>query len=258
MSARFGDLGAEPGRLPPPLRALRSASSSRQVHGPGPRGRTITAGPSVLPRSCSDLSVVDTELEKTGRAPFCRGRFLKVHSENMGGSPWCQTSGSVMQAVSRRGAKSTAGSAAHTRSSSALSKVAQLESRIMTRKKQMELQKNDLGQKPLDEESFSSASSHERSARGKKYLKNSAAASGNMTLSNACSKEEERIQSPKKNVIVKQQLGLDSDEEEMRRLMKSSLEFSSGDENQKVVVSDSKWGGKVNALLDYVFLFTHL
>ncbi|XP_009893503.1 PREDICTED: uncharacterized protein C19orf44 homolog [Charadrius vociferus] len=218
--------------------------AARPGRGHGPRGRTVTAGPSILPRSCSGLSVVDTELEKTGRAPFCRGRFLKVHSENMGGSPWCQTSGSIVQAVSRRGAKSTPGSAAHTRSSSALRKVAQLESKIMNRKKQMELQNTDLDQKPLDEESFSSASSHERSARGKKYLKNSAAASGNMTLSNACSKKEERIQNPKKNVMVKQQLGLDSDEEEMRRLMESSLEFSSGNENRRVVVSDSKWGGK--------------
>ncbi|KAM6369194.1 uncharacterized protein C19orf44 homolog [Pluvialis apricaria] len=215
-------------------RAQRAPADGGQGHGHGPHGRTVTAGPRVLPRSCSDLSVVDTELEKTGGAPFCRGRFLKVHSENMGGSPWCQTSGSVAQAVSRCGAKSTPGSAAHTRSSSALRRVAQLESKIMNRKKRMELQNTALGQKPLDEESFSSASSHERSTRGKKYLKSSTTASGNMTLSNSCSKEKERIQSPKKNVMVKQQLGLDSDEEEMRQLMESS-EFSSGNENWRVV-----------------------
>ncbi|XP_009585615.1 PREDICTED: uncharacterized protein C19orf44 homolog, partial [Fulmarus glacialis] len=213
-------------------------------HSDAPRRRTITAGRSVLPRSCSDLSAVDTELEKTGRAPFCQRRFLKVRNENVHGSQWCQTSGSTVQTVSRHVAKSIPGSASHTRSSSALRKVAQLESKIMNRKKQMELQKTDLGQKPLDEESFSSASSHEHSARGKKYLKNYATASGNMTLSNACSKEEESIQSPKKNVMVKQQLDLDSDEEEMRQLMESSLEFSRGNENQSVVASDSKRGGK--------------
>lgn len=126
----------------------------------------------------------------------------------------------------------------------------------------MELQNTDLGQKPLDEESFSSASSHDRSARGKKYLKNYAIASGNMTLNNACSKEEESIQSPKKNVMVKQQLGLDSDEEEMRQLMESSLELSSGNENGRVVASDSKWGGKVNTdftgLCVFIYAFMKL
>ncbi|KAM6189603.1 uncharacterized protein C19orf44 homolog [Sarcoramphus papa] len=209
-----------------------------------PRRRTITAGRSVLPRSCSDLSVVDTELEKTGRAPFCHSRFLKVRNENVHGSQWWQTSGSAVQTASRHAAKSSLGSASHRRSSSALRKVAQLESKIMNRKKQMELQNTGLGQKPLDEESFSSASDHKHSARGKKYLKNYATASGNMTLSNACSKEEESSQSPEKNLMVKQQLGLDSDEEEMRELMESSLEFSSGNGNRRVVVSDSKWGGK--------------
>ncbi|KAM9265452.1 uncharacterized protein C19orf44 homolog [Morus bassanus] len=212
-------------------------------HSDAPR-RTITAGRSLLPCSRNPLSAVDTELEKTGRAPFCHSRFLKVRNENVHGSPWWQPSGSAVQAASRHVAKSAAGSASHTRSSSALRKVAQLESKIMNRKKQMELQNTDLGQKPLDEESFSSASSHEHSARGKKYLKNYATVSGSMTLRNACSKEEESIQSPKKNVMVKKQPGLDSDEEEMRELMESSLEFSSRNENRKVVASDSKWGRK--------------
>lgn len=204
--------------------------------------------------------MVDTELEKTGRAPFCHSRFLKVRNENVHGSQWWQTSGSAVQTANRHVAKSTPGSASHTRSSSALRKVAQLESKIMNRKKQMELQNTGLGQKPLDEESFSSASGHEHSARGKKYLKNYATASGNMTLSNACSKEEESSQSPEKNLMVKQQLGLDSDEEEMRELMESSLEFSSGNENRRVVVSDSKWGGKVNT--DFaglcIFIYTFM
>ncbi|KAM7081241.1 uncharacterized protein C19orf44 homolog isoform 1-T1 [Ciconia maguari] len=225
-------------------RAQRALAGGGQGPSGAPRRRTIAAGRSVLPRPCSGLSVVDTELEKTGRAPFCQSRFLKVRNENVHGSQWCQTSGSAVQTASREVAKNPPGSASHARSSSALRKVAQLESKIMNRKKQMELQNTDLGQKPLDEESFSSASSHEHSARGKKYLKSYATASGNITLGNACSKEEERIQSPKKNATVKQHLGLDSDEEEMRELMESSSEFSSGNENQRVVVSDSKWGGK--------------
>ncbi|XP_014808303.1 PREDICTED: uncharacterized protein C19orf44 homolog [Calidris pugnax] len=226
--------------------AQRAPAGGGQGRSDGPRGRTLPAGRSVVPRSCSDFPVAATALEGTGRAPFCRSRFLKVRHENLLGSPWSQTSGSTVQRASRDVAKSAAGDASRTRSSSALRKVAQLESKIMNRKKQMELQTTALGQKPWDEESLSSTSSHERSARGKKYLKNSATAGStrNMTLSNACSREEERIQSPKKNVLVKQQLGLDSDEEEMKGLMESSLELASGNKNWRVVDSDSKWGGK--------------
>ncbi|XP_029888714.2 uncharacterized protein C19orf44 homolog isoform X4 [Aquila chrysaetos chrysaetos] len=225
---------AGPSRMAAIARAqMAPAGREQQGRSDAPRGRTITAGRSVLPRSCSDFSVVDPELEKSGRALFCASRFLKVRNENGPGSRWCQTSGSAGWMVNRHEAKSALGSASHTRSSSALRKVAQLESKIMNRKKQMELQNTDLGHKPLDEESFSSASSHEHGGRGKKYLKNYATTGGNTTLSNACSKGEESIQSPKKKVMVKQQLGSDSDEEEMRELMESSLEFASGNENWK-------------------------
>lgn len=109
----------------------------------------------------------------------------------------------------------------------------------------MEWQNAESGQKSLDEESLSSAASHEHSARGKKYLKSRAAAPGNPTPGNACSKEEKSYRSPEKNITVQQQqLGVDSDDEEMRELMGSSLEVSS--EARKVPVSDSKWGRKVN------------
>ncbi|XP_053906369.1 uncharacterized protein C19orf44 homolog isoform X1 [Cuculus canorus] len=204
--------------------------------------RTITAGRSVLPRSCSNGSVADVELENTGQSLFHHSRFLKARNDNVRGGQWCQTWGSAMQTTSRHSTQSALGSAA--RSSSALRKVAQLESKIMNRKKQMELQNTDLGQKPLEEESFSSASSQEHSARGKKYLKKYTATSGNVTLGNASSREAESIQSPKKNVMVNQQLHLGSSEEEVRQLTKNSLEFSSGNENQRVAASDSKWGGK--------------
>ncbi|XP_075300121.1 uncharacterized protein C19orf44 homolog isoform X2 [Opisthocomus hoazin] len=233
-----------PSRMAAIARACRAPAGGGQGHSRASRGTPIAAGRSVLPRSCGDLSADDTELERTGRAPFCRSRFLKGRSENVQGNQWCQASGSPVRAGSRQVAKSAPSSASHARLSSALRKVAQLESKIMNRKKQMESHNADLGQKPLDEESFSSASSHEHSARGKKYLKNYAAASGSMTLGNACSEEGKSIPSPKNNVMVKQQLSLDSDEEEMRELLESSLEFDSGNENQRVVASDSKWGGK--------------
>ncbi|XP_030365144.1 uncharacterized protein C19orf44 homolog isoform X2 [Strigops habroptila] len=199
--------------------------------------RIITATLSLQPGFCRDFSAVDPE--KSGRAQLCHTR-LGLRNENTHRNQRWQMSGSALLAANGLLAKSALGSASHTRPGSALRKVAQLESKIVNRRKQLELQNTDLGQKPLARESPSSASSHEPSARGKRYLKNYAAASGYMTLRNACSKEEESIQSPKKNVMVKQQLGLDSDEEEMRELM----EFSSVNENQRVVVNDSKWGKK--------------
>ncbi|KAM6310725.1 uncharacterized protein C19orf44 homolog [Podargus strigoides] len=190
--------------------------------------------------SWSDLSVSNTELEEIFGAPLRRSRFLKVRNEKAHGSQGCPGSGSAAWPAIRPAAKGAAGTTSRARSSSALRKAAELESKILNRKKQMELRNTDLGQESLDEESHLSASSHEHSARGKKYLKNkylksSATASGNVTLGSARSREEESIQSPKKNVLVKQQLGLDSDEEEMRELLERSLGFSSGNETRRVV-----------------------
>ncbi|XP_068021028.1 uncharacterized protein C19orf44 homolog [Melanerpes formicivorus] len=167
-----------------------------------------------------------------------------MRNENVYGSQRRQTSGNAAHAVSGHVARSTPGSAFHTGSSSILRKVAQLESKLMNRRKQMEPQNTDLGLKSLVEESSSSPSSHEHRARGKKYQKSCATPSGNMTHSNACSKEEETIQSLKKNVVIKQQLGLDGVEEEIGELMDGSLDFSCRNKNRRGVVSDSKWGVK--------------
>lgn len=202
-----------------------------------------------MPRRTSthgDLTVVDTELESAGRTPSHHSRFLKVCDGNAREIQRCQMPGSTVWAGKSHVAQSTLGSASHTRLSSVLSKVAQLESKIMSQKKHLELQNTDSGLKPLGEECTSSASGHECDARGKKYQKNYGTTSGNGTHRDACSEEEESIQSPKRNVMVKQQLNLDSSEEEMRELMESYLEFSSGKGNQKVLVSDAQWYRKVN------------
>uniref|UniRef100_A0A8C3XF64 Chromosome 19 open reading frame 44 n=1 Tax=Cyanoderma ruficeps TaxID=181631 RepID=A0A8C3XF64_9PASS len=183
--------------------------------------------------SRGDLTVVDTELENSGRTPSHHGRFLKVCDGNSRGIQRCQMPGSSVWAGSSCAAQSTLGSASHRRLSSVLDKVAQLESKIIGQKKHLELQNTDSGLKPLAEECTSSASGHEGGARTKKYWKNYGATSGNGTRRDACS--EENTQSPKRDVTVKQQLDLDSDEEEMRELMESSLGFSSGNGNQKVL-----------------------
>ncbi|KAM6235930.1 uncharacterized protein C19orf44 homolog [Porphyrio hochstetteri] len=212
------------------------ARARAEGHGDAPRRTGLPAGRSglLLPFARSGFAGVDAELERTGRAASCRGRFLTVRSENAPGMPRCRAAGGAGQAASGPVAKSGPGSASHTRSSSALRKAAQLESRIRDRKKQMELQTTDVDREPWDEETFSSASSREPSARGKKYLKNYSPGGGTGALSKACSKEEQSSRSPKVNLRVKQQLGLDSDEEEMRELMESSLEFSSRSKHQRI------------------------
>ncbi|XP_059725986.1 uncharacterized protein C19orf44 homolog [Haemorhous mexicanus] len=200
----------------------------------------------VPPRTSTrgDLTVVDTELENAGRTPSHHGRFLKACDGDAGGMQRCPRPGSTVRARSSRAAVSTPGSAAHTRLRSVLNKVAQLESKIMGQKKHLELQNTDSGLKPLAEECTSSASGHEGSARGRRYWKNYDTTSENGTRRDACSGEEESMQSPKRSVMVKQQLDLDSDEEEMRELMESSLWFSSGSGNQKVLSKTPVPSGK--------------
>ncbi|XP_036255325.1 uncharacterized protein C19orf44 homolog isoform X1 [Molothrus ater] len=207
------------------MAAISRAPAGRgQGHSHVPR-RTSTRG---------DLTPVDTELGSAGRTPSLHGRFLKACAGNAAGMQRCPRPGSTTRAGSGRAALSTAGSAAHTRLNSVLNKVAQLESKIMGQKKHLELQNADSGLKPLSEECSSSASGHEGGARGRRYWKNCGGTSGNGTRRDACSGEEESMQSPKRSVMVKQ-LDLDSDEEEMRELMESSLGFSSGSGNQKVL-----------------------
>uniref|UniRef100_A0A803VHR3 Chromosome 19 open reading frame 44 n=1 Tax=Ficedula albicollis TaxID=59894 RepID=A0A803VHR3_FICAL len=188
----------------------------------------------MCPAGRGDLTVMDTELENAGRTPAHHSRFLKVRDGNARGRLWGQRPGNSVWAESSPGAQSTLCSTSHTRLSSVLNKVAQLESKIMRQKKHLELQNTDSGLKPLAEECTSSASGHESGARGKKYSRNYGTTSGNGTRRDACS-EKESIQSPKRNAMVKQQLDLDSDEEEMRELMESSLGFSSGNGNRKVL-----------------------
>ncbi|XP_066061609.1 uncharacterized protein C19orf44 homolog [Chamaea fasciata] len=209
--------------VPSRMAAMSRAPAGRgQGHSHVPR-RTSTRG---------DLAVVGTEPENAGRAPSHHGRFLKVCDGNSRGIQRCQMPGSTVWAASSRAAQSTLGSASHRRLSSVLDKVAQLESKIMGQKKHLELQNTDSGLKPLAEECTPSASRHEGGARGKEYWKNYGTTSGNGTLRDACS--HENIQSPRRNVTVKR-LDLDSDEEEMRELMESSLGFSSVNGNQKVL-----------------------
>ncbi|XP_041566874.2 uncharacterized protein C19orf44 homolog isoform X2 [Taeniopygia guttata] len=213
------------------MAAISRAPAGRgQGYGHGPRGSSSRA----------DLRV-DTGLEEAGRALSQHGRFLTVSDGNAAGVQRGRRPGGTVGAGSGRAAPS----AARTRLSSVLSKVAQLESKVMAHKKHLELHSTDSGMRPLAEECTSSASGHEDGARGKKYWKkNYGSTSGSGTHRDACSEEEESMQSPKRSVVVKQQLDLDSDEEEMRELMESSLGFSTGSEKQKVLSKTPVPSGK--------------
>ncbi|XP_052555779.1 uncharacterized protein C19orf44 homolog [Tympanuchus pallidicinctus] len=197
----------------------------RQGRGAVPRWAAAAGGQCGLLRSCAELREEGAELQGPGRVPPGRGRFLKARS---GEAP---------------GATSAQLSAPHARSNSVLRKAAQLQSKILSRKKRLELQSAELGRKPLGEDS-SSASSLERRARGKKYLKGCTEVGQNVAASGSCSEEEESAQSPTRNVTVTQQLGLGGTEGEMRKVTESSLEFSCGREKQRCVTADSRWGGK--------------
>nr|XP_012426682.4 uncharacterized protein C19orf44 homolog isoform X1 [Taeniopygia guttata] len=208
----------------------RAPAGRGQGYGHGPRGSS----------SRGDLRV-GTGLEEAGRALSQHGRFLTVSDGSAAGVQRGRRPGDAVGAGSGRAAPS----AARTRLSSVLNKVAQLESKVMAHKKHLELHNTDSGMRPLAEECTSSASGHEGGARGKKYWKkNYGSTSGSGTHRDACSEEEESMQSPKRSVMVKQQLDLDSDEEEMRELMESSLGFSTGSEKQKVLSKTPVPSGK--------------
>lgn len=211
---------------------------SRQGRGAVPRWAAAAGGQCGLLRSCAELREDGAELQGPGRVPPGRGRFLKARS---GEAP---------------GATSAQLSASHARSNSVLRKAAQLQSKILSRKKQLELQSAELGRKPLGEDS-SSASSLECRARGKKYLKGCAEVGQNVAASGSCSEEEESAQSPTRNVAVTQQLGLGGAEREMRKVTESSLEFSCGRENQRCVTADSRWGRKVNTNFSVLRIFVY-
>ncbi|KAM8795061.1 uncharacterized protein C19orf44 homolog [Eudromia elegans] len=209
--------------------ALRSQGPSD-----APCARATTVGRGGLLCSFSDLSAEDSELEAAGKAPL--RRFLKAGGESAPGGRWKQPPGNVGPH-----APAARGSVSHARSSSALKKVAQLESRIMNRKKQLGSRTSECGQDPSDE-SVSSASSREHSARGSKYRKNYARE--NRALGDARPKGAESSRNSPSDAAVKQQLGLGCDEEEAKELVKSTWQFSSRNRSWRVPVNDSKQMGK--------------
>uniref|UniRef100_A0A8C8VLN3 Chromosome 19 open reading frame 44 n=1 Tax=Pelusios castaneus TaxID=367368 RepID=A0A8C8VLN3_9SAUR len=155
-----------------------------------------------------------------------------------------QMENGAMQEGNKPIAKRTLATPSKGRSNAVLRKLAQIESKIMTRKVQMDLLDTEMDLESLDENYFSVRSSLEQSARDSSCLNKKDTINENVTLSKLHFKGKSSSQTTKKKVPVRTQLGLDSDEEEMKQLLGSSLEFSSENENQEDVTNYSKLGGK--------------
>uniref|UniRef100_A0A8C3S6M6 Chromosome 19 open reading frame 44 n=1 Tax=Chelydra serpentina TaxID=8475 RepID=A0A8C3S6M6_CHESE len=201
------------------------------------------------PDSYSDLSIGNTEMGETDKnknlkreslmeTQFSHSRFLKKkhHAQR---NQLNQNTG-AMQEGNKHVAKKPLDIASKVRSSAVLRKLAQIESKIMTRKVQMDFSDTELDLKISDEKNLSARSSLEESARGSRYLEKNDTVKENVTSSKVHFKGESSCQTTKNKVPIRKQLGLDSDEEEMRQLLGSSLEFSSENENQKDVTKFSK------------------
>lgn len=162
-------------------------------------------------------------------------RFLKK-KQHAHRSQLNQVDTGAMLEGNKNVAKKTLDTASKVRSSAILRKLAQIESKIMTRKVQLDLADTELDLNISDEKD-SASSSLEQSTRGSRYLKKNDKVSDYVVSTKV--KGENWHQTTNK-VPVRKQLGLDSDEEEMRQLLGSSLEFSSENENQKDVTKYRK------------------
>ncbi|XP_044854474.1 uncharacterized protein C19orf44 homolog isoform X1 [Mauremys mutica] len=204
--------------------------------------------------SYGDLSIGNTEMGETDKnkdlkreslleTQFSHIRFLK--KKQHGQRNQLNQNTSAMQEGNKHVAKKPLDTASQVRSSAILRKLAQIESKIMTRKVQMDFSDTELDLKILDDKNLSARSSLEESARGSRYLKKNDTVKENVKLSKVHFKGKGSCQTTKNKVPIRKQLSLDSDEEEMRQLLGSSLEFSSENENQKDVTNFSKPDGKL-------------
>ncbi|XP_024050032.1 uncharacterized protein C19orf44 homolog [Terrapene carolina triunguis] len=241
QALRSLDLSSRAGRVP---------EGGRQGHMDSPH-KKLTSAPT---DSYSDLSIGNTEMGETDKnkdlkreslqeTQFSHIRFLKKKQHAQRNQLNQNTS--AMQEGNKHVAKKPLDTASKVRSSAILRKLAQIESKIMTRKVQMDFSDTELDLKISDENNLSARSSLEESARGTRYLKKNDTVKENVTLSKVHFKGKSSCQTTKNKVPIRKQLSLDSDEEEMRQLLGSSLEFSSENENQKDVTNFSKPDGKL-------------
>ncbi|XP_030073651.1 uncharacterized protein C19orf44 homolog [Microcaecilia unicolor] len=194
----------------------------------------------------SDLSVDDSETEKikrnenlkqevketenVGQASPGHSRFLKK-KQTVTEKPVSIAGSMIVQEEKQPVAQHSSSKA---RSSVALRKLAEIESKIMNRKLGPQLSDTDSDLRTSDERPFSVKSSNELNTRGNRFIKkktysNEKLASG----TNQEWGEKKGIQTKEKATAeTKQvQITLESEDEEIRKLIESSMAFS--DEDQK-------------------------
>ncbi|XP_074834101.1 uncharacterized protein C19orf44 homolog [Carettochelys insculpta] len=198
--------------------------------------------------SSSDLSIGNTDMGETEKNKGLRTETLmetQLHHSRFLKKKQCaqrnqlnQMATAAMQKGTKHVTKIPVDTASKVRSNAILRKLAQIESKIMTRKVQMDLADTALALKTSDENSVSSSLEH--TTRSSRYLKRNHTVNENVTSSKVHFKKKNSHQTTKNKVPVRQQLGLNRDEEEMRQLLESSLEFSSENVNWKANTNYSK------------------
>ncbi|XP_019393937.1 PREDICTED: uncharacterized protein C19orf44 homolog [Crocodylus porosus] len=185
-----------------------------------------------LADSSGHLSLHGAAVEETRSPLFRRSRFLKNKKSIEG----------IQRSRAQAGGNGPAAcptqeTAAEVASHTALGQLVRTQGKNIARGLQMDLSSTDLARN-ISNKSFSA--SHEPNARGSRYLKKSSVLDGRVTLHTSCSKREESNQPIEKKAPVKARFDLDSDEEEMRVLLGSSLAFSSDNKDRKDSTHNAK------------------
>ncbi|XP_069073056.1 uncharacterized protein C19orf44 homolog [Pleurodeles waltl] len=118
-----------------------------------------------------------------------------------------------------------------TRSSAALRKLAELENKIKSRKLEVEPSDVDSDLRTSDERPFSARSGSDLSGRGNRFLKKTGV---DQRLPGAEVQDQKKVNvrpPDQRRTAAKREVALESDEEEIKRLIGSSVEFSDENDN---------------------------
>ncbi|XP_072457353.1 uncharacterized protein C19orf44 homolog isoform X2 [Notamacropus eugenii] len=217
----------------------------------------------------SDVSIGDMRIKKTqnrvlksegfAKTPFSQSRFLKS-KQNVDENQFFFKGSAVREMGSRTSLSRSLTTASKIRTNAALMKLAQIESKIMSRKLQVDLSDTDTDEKSADDISLNQradtlslkngsdmpwqcrdkvpiAGSNERVSR---FLKKKGSAVENIA-NTAQFGNVKSSQPPKQKELVRKLVSLDSDEEEMKLLLGSFVKpFSDEDAPKNAVLMNTK------------------
>nr|XP_033812388.1 uncharacterized protein C19orf44 homolog [Geotrypetes seraphini] len=202
----------------------------------------------------SDLSVDDTETEKikgnenlkqevketenVGPASLGHSRFLKK-KQTLAEKPVPVADNVILREEKR---PVTQSSSSKMRSSVALKKLAEIESKIMNRKLGPQLSDTDSDLRTSDERPFSARSSNEPNTQASRFIKKTDSSEKLASGTNQEKGEKKSIQTKEKATAerMQAQVTLESEDEEIRKLIRSSMEFSDEDQMWRKLPSPVK------------------